>query len=106
MLGQKLTSKKDDANDDAISIESLSESTQGKRLEELGVVGDDKKSAKIDKYITPPIRKKSSDENSKTADTDDTKSDVDSEKSQKKKKSSKKEKKIKHTLKELQVSAA
>jgi len=105
MLGQKLTSKKDDANDDAISIESLSESTQGKRLEELGVVGD-KKSSKIDKYITPPIRKKSSDENSKTADTDDTKSDVDSEKSQKKKKSSKKEKKIKHTLKELQVSAA
>ena len=98
MLGQKLTSKKDD---DVISIESLSESTQGKRLDEI--LSEDKKQAKGDKYVMPPIRKKSSDENSKTADTDDTKSDVDSEKSSKKnKKSGKKEKKGKHTLKELQ----
>ena len=35
MLGQKLSSKKED--NDTISIESLSEATQGKRLEELGV---------------------------------------------------------------------
>ena len=100
MLGQKLTSKKDDANDDAISIESLSESTQGKRLEEL--VSGEKKLQKGEKSVAPLIRKKSSDENSKTADTDDTKSDVDSEMSQKKKKSSKKEKKNTHTFKELQ----
>jgi hypothetical protein len=35
MLGQKMSSKKED--NDTISIESLSESTQGKRLEELGI---------------------------------------------------------------------
>jgi hypothetical protein len=98
VLGQKLTSKKDD--NDTISVDSFSGSTQEKRLDEID---DERKKAKA-AYVAPIIRKKSNDD-SKTADTDDTKSDVDSEKSRKKKSGNKKEgekKKGKHTLKELQ----
>ena len=93
MIGQKLTKKSKD--DDEISIESLTESTQGKRLEQAEkqkTVKDHTSSNKA-KLITPPIikKKKSKEDQSASKDQKDKASS-----------SSSKDKKAKNILKEMQ----
>ena len=84
MLGQKLTKKA--KSEDEISIESLSEATQGKRMKEIPLK---KVKYKEKKIITPSIIKKKPEKNMGES------PETDSEKT-------KKEKKSKNILKEMQ----
>ena len=93
MISQKLTKKSKD--DDEISIESLTESTQGKRLEQAEkqkTVKDNTTSNK-DKLNTPPIIKKKKNKEDQSASKDQ---------KDKSSSSSSKDKKAKNILKEMQ----